>query len=415
MLCTLQLQPLLLMPSSAPTTSTMASQPSTSTATSTTAKQDPMPPQQSTAPGKMKSDVKPTSSTPNPVPTSVVQKYVTDAAEIISSSPTTRKMFLAEVFKKCNEVAKWEEETGKRSPDFPKRSPSPSRKLSLFVSYPNYSDGKFIPPGKNKVLDRLIDKYSRPKTSTSTSGSTSTVTASSATGEPSTTNTTADPAEASTSQNDKSKPASTSEEPGYNKSSSVLRRRIEEGHPNQALTLFAPLGMAEDLTKIQFTLCNEIKAELQAVHKAVAAISFEAMKNEIAEASNVMEERMSSLEDKYSELKEIILHRTAQHFTIDPSLLEKWNPTTMALKHSPWTNMRLVLNKVAADNIIYLFPTDWHPKPPLSNVQEKHFKVLTEIMTEMFLQCGLLIEADIIEMDYYQDFLKALHHHIIYG
>ena len=236
MLCTIQLQPLLLMPSLAPTTSTMASKPSTSTTTSTTAKQDPMPPPQSTAPGKMKSDVKPTSSTPNPVPTSVVQKYVTDAAEIISSSPTTRKMFLAEVSKKCNEVAKWEEETGKRSPDFLRKSLSdgdggqPSRRLPLLVSYPNYSDGKFIPPGKNKVLDRLIDNYSIPKTSTS--GSTSTVTASSATSEPSTTTTTADPAEASTSQDDRSKPASTSEDPGYNKASSVLRIRIEEGHPN---------------------------------------------------------------------------------------------------------------------------------------------------------------------------------------
>ena len=87
----------------------------------------------------------------------------------------------------------------------------------------------------------------------------------------------------------------------------------------------------------------------------------------------------------------------------------------MVLKHSPWTNMRLVLNKTAADNITDLFPTDWHPKPPLSNVQEKHFKILTEVITEMFLQCGLLIEADIIEMDHYQDFLKALHHHTIMG
>ena len=119
--------------------------------------------------------------------------------------------------------------------------------------------------------------------------------------------------------------------------------------------------------------------------------------------------------DKYNELKEIILHRTAQHFTIDPSLLEKWNPTTILLKHSPWTNMRLVFNKVAVDNITDLFPTDWHPKPPLFNIEEKHFKVLTEILTEMFLQCGLLIEADIIEMDYYQDFLNTLHHHTIMG
>ena len=110
-LCTLQLQPFLLM---------MASTPSTSTATSTTAKQDPMPPPRNTIPGKKKSNAKPTSSTPNPAPTSVVQKYVTDATEIISSSPTTRKMFMVEVFKKCNEVAKWEQETGKTSPEIQK-------------------------------------------------------------------------------------------------------------------------------------------------------------------------------------------------------------------------------------------------------------------------------------------------------
>ena len=83
--------------------------------------------------------------------------------------------------------------------------------------------------------------------------------------------------------------------------------------------------------------------------------------------------------------------------------------------HSPATNMRLVLNKVAADNITDLFSTDWHPKPLPSNVQEKHFKVLTEIMTEMFIQCGLLIEADIIEMDNYQNSLKAMHHHAVMG
>ena len=103
----------------------------------------------------------------------------------------------------------------------------------------------------------------------------------------------------------------------------MLRRRIEEGHPNQALTLFAPLGMAEDFTKIQFTLCNEIKAELQAVKESVAAIPFTALKNKVVEATSNLEERMCGLEDRYNELKEIILHRTTQHFNIDPSLLEK--------------------------------------------------------------------------------------------
>ena len=76
-LCTLQLQPHLLI---------MESKPSTSTTTSIIANQDPMPFQQSTTPGKKESNADPTSSTPNPVPTSVVQKYVTDATAIISSS-----------------------------------------------------------------------------------------------------------------------------------------------------------------------------------------------------------------------------------------------------------------------------------------------------------------------------------------
>ena len=170
-------------------------------------------------------------------------------------------MFLAEVIKKYNEVAKWEKETGKTSPELA-RSPSTFRKLPLFVPYPNYSDVQYAPPGQNKVLDRLIDNYSIPKTSTSTSSSTSTVSSCTATEGPSTT--TADAAEASTLKNYDNKLGNTLADIGFYKSTSVLRRRIE-GHPNQAFTLFSLLGMAKNLTKIQFTLCNGIKAELQAV------------------------------------------------------------------------------------------------------------------------------------------------------
>ena len=220
-----------------------------------------------------------------------------------------------------------------------------------------------------------------------------------ATEKSSTTTTTAELTEsgASTSQGDsKRKTASSYADSGYNKSALVLRKRIEGGQSTQTLTLFAPLGMAEDLTKIQFTLCNEIKAELQAVKESATAIPFSDLKKNIVEATTNLEERMCGLEDKYNELKEIILHRTTQHFNLDPSLLENWDSTSMVLKHSPWTNMRLVLNKVAADNVSDLFPTDWNQKPPPFDVQEKHFKVLTEIMTEMFLQCGLLFEVDII-------------------
>ena len=70
-----------------------------------------------------------------------------------------------------------------------------------------------------------------------------------------------------------------------------------------------------------------------------------------------------------------------------------------------------MLNQVADDNISDLFPTDWQPKCPLSNIQEKHFLVLTEV----FIQCGLVIEENVIEMENYQDFLKVLHHHLLMG
>ena len=62
----------------------------------------------------------------------------------------------------------------------------------------------------------------------------------------------------------------------------------------------------------------------------------------------------------------------------------------MVLKYSPWTSMQLMLNLVAEDNITDLFPTDWQLTSPQSTIQQKHFKVLTEVMTEMFLHCGLV-------------------------
>ena len=120
----------------------------------------------------------------------------------------------------------------------------------------------------------------------------------------------------STSRKDETKPSGIFAGVGFNKSGSVLRRRIEEGHPNQAFTLFAQIGMAEDLTKIEYTLCNDIKAELQALKESVRAIPFTDLKNKVAEATTNLEERMCGLEDRNNELKELILHRTAQHFTL---------------------------------------------------------------------------------------------------
>ena len=103
MRCTLQLHPQLLM---------MESKPSTSISTSTTSKPDPNLQPQNTASGKRKPNANPTSSTPTPAPASVVQKYVIDAADMISSSPDTRKLFLTEITIMCLDRAKKDMEAG---------------------------------------------------------------------------------------------------------------------------------------------------------------------------------------------------------------------------------------------------------------------------------------------------------------
>ena len=90
------------------------------------------------------------------------------------------------------------------------------------------------------------------------------------------------------------------------------------------------------------------------------------------------------------ELRDVIMLRTNQSFKIDPKILEQWDPIMLVIKRSPWTNMRLMLNKVANDNITDLFPSDWSSKPLFSEMQEKHFKVMSEVMTDMFHQCGVI-------------------------
>ena len=161
-----------------------------------------------------------------------------------------------------------------------KTSPSASTsavKLPQFVTYPNYSQGQIF-PRENIVLDRKIDNYAIPTTSTSDSRSTPTVTASSLSKKTATT-TTADSAEVATSQGNQKEPINVYNT-GYNTSGSVMRKRVEQGQPNQALTLFAPVVMAEDLTKVQLILCKEIKAELQTVKETIANIPFVALQKD---------------------------------------------------------------------------------------------------------------------------------------
>ena len=319
----------------------MESPSSTSTTTSTTAKHDNIPLSQNPTVDDKKSNTDPTLPIPNPAHSPVFQKYVTDA-KIIASTRLTRNMFIVEVFKKCSEIALWEKRTGKTSPELLPTSPVPTRELLPLHTPDSYSsDVQHITPEGDDVLNRFIKKYSVPKLSNPVSGSTSTVTASSAAehmspetstsgltntvtsnlGESTPTTITPNPTEGSTPYAKWRKTTRMATE-NSNTSGSMKRNRVEQGLPNQALTLFAPVGMAEDLTKVQLILCNEIKMELKAVKESIAAIPVDDVQRKVTEASTMLEEKMSNLEDQYNELKELIIHKTTQNLITDPTLLD---------------------------------------------------------------------------------------------
>ena len=145
--------------------------------------------------------------------------------------------------------------------------------------------------------------------SSSPSGSTYTITVSSNPSETTTTTTTANTAEGSTPYAEWKKATSVVSE-NYNTSGRIIKKRVEQGLPNQALTLFVPVGMAEDLTKVQLILCNEIKTEIQAVNNIITTFPFEEMQRNFSEIATMLDERMTNLEDQYNELKDIVKQRT---------------------------------------------------------------------------------------------------------
>ena len=168
----------------------------------------------------------------SPIPKSA-HTSVTDAAKLTSASPTSRKMFFNELARKCYEVASQEEKEAE------KPVPVPRRPTTLTVKPQN---------------DLLADDNQGdiPQTSATISGSTYTMTVSSNPGEVTTTTTAAETVDSSSPLYE-----------NFNTSGKTMRRRIEQGLPNQAIILFAPIGMAEDLTKVQLILCKEIKTEIQ--------------------------------------------------------------------------------------------------------------------------------------------------------
>ena len=105
-----------------------------------------------------------------------------------------------------------------------------------------YGHGQILPPKESDVLDKKVDHYALPTTNT-TSSITSTVISTSTSGDTVTSPITTAPIGMTTP--DRRDPTNMYKS-GYNTSRAEMRKRFEEGKPNQALTLFAPVGMAEE-------------------------------------------------------------------------------------------------------------------------------------------------------------------------
>ena len=187
------------------------------------------------------------------------------------------------------------------------------------------------------------------------------------------------------------------------------------GETHRTHTLFAPMSLVESLTKTILLLVADMKSEIQSIHNELSTIPIEEIRSEQSQAFGKVNDKIEALEKNFTELKNIVMKRSYQNLKIDPKLLDQWNPSMLVIRRSPWTNMRLILNKVASDNIADLFPNDWAPKPCFSDIQDKHLKVLSEVMTAMFYQCGILQDYDVLAIQGYEQFLKALHHHMVLG
>ena len=271
--------------------------------------------------------------------------------------------------------------------------PPPSKPSPYFVTQPNYHNGQFhqyYPPENQSPLS-LFPATSVHTTSLPTTGMNTTQTSvTSTTSLTSTTSTT---------------PSTTA----------YCSSHVAVSREHRTLTLFAPIALVESLTKTNQLLVADMKGELQSMNNQLSNLPFNAFREEQNQNTESLKTRMEALEQGFMELREVVMQRTINNLKPNPELLEVWNSTMMVLQKSNWTNMRLILIKVAGDNYPDLFPSEWAHQKLFTQMHEMHYKVFSEVMTTLFHQCGILMDCNIFEIQNYELFLRALHHHLVMG
>ena len=369
----------------------MASQQSSITSMSTPKNPGPMPPPRSTtSTGRRTSNANPTVSTPAPVLTDAVQKCVDTAAEAIATHREAKLVFMQGIVKRILREA-YREPTTPPSAGTPLAQsvfagvPPPSREPPpYFVTQPNYHNGEFhlyYPPESQFPISQFpaTSAHTIPFPTTGMNNTQTSVT--------STTSLT----------------STTSTTPSTTVHCSSHATVCLEKHTELTL-FFAPIDLVESLTKTNHLLVADMKGELQSMNNQLSTQSTENLKT-----------RTEALEQGFIELREVVMQRTINNLKPNPELFEVWNPAIMVLQKSNWTIMRLILKKVAEDNYPDLFPSEWDHQKLFTQMHEMHYKVLSEVMTTMFHQCGILMDWNIFEIQNYELFLRALYHHLVMG
>ena len=258
----------------------MASQQSSITSTSTPINSGPMPPPRSTtSTGRRTSNVNPTVSTPAPILTDAVQKCVDTAAEAIATHREAKLVFMQGIVKRILREAYREPTTPPLvgTPQTqsvfagvppPRRGPPP-----YFVTHPNYHNGQFYQyyPPENQFSISQFPATSAHTIPLPTTGMNTTQTSvTSTTSLTSTTSTT---------------PSTTVP---------TVPREAHRSH-----TVFAPIDLAESLTKTNHLLVADLKGELQPMNNQISTQSTENLKT-----------RMEALEQGFIELREVVMQRT---------------------------------------------------------------------------------------------------------
>ena len=203
----------------------------------------------------------------------------------------------------------------------PSRGPSP-----YFVTQPNYHNGQFhqcYPPEGQFPIPQTPATSAHTISPHSTGMNTSQISATSTTSSTSTIFT-------------------TSSTTVHCSSHAAVSREAHRTH-----TAFAPIASVESLTKTNHLLVADMKGELQSMKNQLSTQSTENLKT-----------RMEALEQGFIELREVVMQRTINNLKPNSELFEVLDATMMVLQKNNWTNMRLILNKVAGDNYPDLFPSE---------------------------------------------------------